>query len=598
MTSKRVTKASMASAEKKHRKSLSLAVKLDVLKCLDSGERQIDVCKAFGLAGSTVRTIIRNAAKIREFGKTTTPLTAAKLSRARPPIMVDMERLLSIWIEEQTRRRIPLSFLSIQAKARSLHERLQRDLPKGSTVDEFKASQGWFDRFNRRAQLHNVAGSGEGAGLNAEGATAFKRTLAKLIAEEGYGPRQVFNVDETGLYWKRMPRRTYISVKEKMTPGFKVSKDRLTLLVGGNAAGDFKLKPLVVYHSENPVALRGFSKSFLPVLWKANRKARITRVVFENWFTSYFCPAVKMYCAKNNLAHKALLLLDSSPGHPTTLDDLSQDVKVIFLPPDTASILQPMDQGVIADFKARYTHQTFEQAVRAADGEKALSLPEFWKDYNIRHAVENIASSWDEITSRAMNGAWQRLWSDCVPEFEGFDQTLQAVRENIVALGKRLGMGDLEPSDIDELIESHQEELSDEDLVSMDQQRALEEGRPSHSDEEAPARTLTTAHLGRAFELLEEACSIFSENDPNVDRSAAVIRALHSAVNCYKELQAERKKAKRQGKFDSLLLRAPGSRPLSTTDATIPSTSGATACSASHDEGSFDCMTIKAEDNQ
>jgi hypothetical protein len=35
-----------------------------------------------------------------------------------------------------------------------------------------------------------------------------------------------------------MPLRTYISEKVKSAPGFKASKDRVTLLVGGYANGD------------------------------------------------------------------------------------------------------------------------------------------------------------------------------------------------------------------------------------------------------------------------------------------------------------------------------------------------------------------------
>jgi hypothetical protein len=68
-----------------------------------------------------------------------------------------------------------------------------------------------------------------------------------LIEEGGYESRQIFNVDETGLFWKRLPDKTYISKSESSAPGFKAKKDRLTLLLGGNAYGDFKFKPFLIY---------------------------------------------------------------------------------------------------------------------------------------------------------------------------------------------------------------------------------------------------------------------------------------------------------------------------------------------------------------
>ena len=95
------------------------------------------------------------------------------------------------------------------------------------------------------------------------------------------------------IYRRCLWKMTFIGREEKSMPGSKASKDWLTLLLGGaNEADDLKLKPVLIYHSENVRALRNHDKSTLPVFCKWN-KAWMTAYLLTIWFTAYFSPTLE-----------------------------------------------------------------------------------------------------------------------------------------------------------------------------------------------------------------------------------------------------------------------------------------------------------------
>ena len=86
---------------------------------------------------------------------------------------------------------------------------------------------------------------------------------------------------------------------------------------------------------------------------------------------------------------KVFLIVDNCPAHPT-IGGLKA-IELCFLPPNTTSITQPMDQGVVRSLKAKYHSQIIQQIIKAIDANK--STPKV----NILDAMKIISVCWEDV---------------------------------------------------------------------------------------------------------------------------------------------------------------------------------------------------------
>lgn len=108
-------------------------------------------------------------------------------------------------------------------------------------------------------------------GKNLADTEAFKKQLQDVMESEGLTLEQVYNCDETGLYYRMFPTNTLASKTEKNASGMKKQKERVTLMACSNASGSHKLLLLFIGKAANPRCFKHVNKAALPVVYKSQR---------------------------------------------------------------------------------------------------------------------------------------------------------------------------------------------------------------------------------------------------------------------------------------------------------------------------------------
>lgn len=426
--------ASRESGVKRKRVNLSVAQKLELIKKLESGVSVTRVCDEYGVKKQTVSDIRKSKVKLQEYalkfsidgsGSKSAGFSARK--HMKPAKSQDLDEAVYKWYVQERSVGVKVRAVEIASAATDLAEHL--------AIPNFKASDGWLWRFRKRHGLTNLKTRGEAGSADAASVEPYRLKLNDVIKKEGLLMSQLYNADETGLYWRSLPKNTQVRKGEEKTPGHKMSKDRISAMCCANADGMHRLKLAVVGKSKRPRALKDYMHQ-LPVIYYNSKKAWFNSGICTDWFFKHFVPEVRRY-QEEELKFppeevKALLLLDNAPAHPSEEKLITTDgkIRVMFLPPNTTSLIQPMDQGVISACKRRYQRRYLSEVLVVIEDEediendtRGLRTLQKMKNYNLKSGLFNFASSWKDLKISTLANSWKKLLYDADQDldFEGFE---------------------------------------------------------------------------------------------------------------------------------------------------------------------------------
>ena len=146
-----------------------------------------------------------------------------------------MEDKLILWYNLNREQGIHISGPMISQKAQELHKEL-------GYMDSFTASNGWLDRFKIRngIKLCGLREVKTESDINA--VIPFKTELESLSQWYNLSLEQIYNADETDLFWKMLPNPN--SDSNEVKASVRAYRERMTILCCANATGTNKL-PLV-----------------------------------------------------------------------------------------------------------------------------------------------------------------------------------------------------------------------------------------------------------------------------------------------------------------------------------------------------------------
>ncbi|UYV64939.1 hypothetical protein LAZ67_3002512 [Cordylochernes scorpioides] len=188
---------------------LTYVEKMKIIEEIEQGKSHSQVFRERNIPRSTISTIFKNKFAIKSaFLKSDFSSTLKRDCDGEFP---EIEEALFRWIKQANAMKLAINGNILKEKAILLALKMGQD--------NFEASNGWLEKFKARRNIAFKRLHGEAGSVDANSVATWKGgIIPSLLAK--YSPQDIFNADETGLFYKLLPNQTMTIRGEKCEGGF------------------------------------------------------------------------------------------------------------------------------------------------------------------------------------------------------------------------------------------------------------------------------------------------------------------------------------------------------------------------------------------
>ncbi|KAL9927345.1 tigger transposable element-derived protein 1-like [Glossina fuscipes fuscipes] len=224
------------------------------------------------------------------------------------------------------------------------------------------------------------------------------------------------------------------------------------------------------------------------------------------------------------------------------------NIKIKFLPLNMTALLQPMGQGIIQSFKLHYIRRIFKIILDNMECNPDMNVIDSTKKVDVAKYTVNIKESLKELKPYTLKSYWKKLWPALTVENDAGSVQLQTLTANIAEIANgigRDGFEQIESSDVQELPESQDEDLTETDLEEMLNAQPIE-GEASTSTGNV---AFNLKSLSEGLRMANELCDFFMNIDPSMERNLTFKRQIANATAVYQSELKELLKTAKQEKI-------------------------------------------------